>query len=141
MKILYKLRFLGLILGVFTIAFGSKAWLMGMKLLGVSFIKGGIVITVLGIIIFRAIRQLKYEDRRLTLREIAGRESHLIREIEWADFDENEVPILRVYSNGTSALIFEVFPSENNKLTTWQIENFRNVLEEVATCCEVDSGM
>ena len=114
-----------------TLVLGFIAWLTGMKTFGEVAIKYGIGIIVFGIIVLQAIKQLKRESMGHNLRQISGEESRLVKEIALTCFDENEVPLLRIYSNGTSSLMFEMFPPENNKLTSSQVENFRTILAEI----------
>jgi hypothetical protein len=51
-----------------------------------------------------------------------------IKEIVLTKFDEENPPVLRVFDNGTTFLLFEDFPPENEKLTDEQIDNFENEL-------------
>jgi len=52
----------------------------------------------------------------------------IIKEVKLLGFDEENPPILRVFDNGTTFLLFEEFPPENEKLTDEQIDNFENEL-------------
>lgn len=127
----YKLRFLIIMLGLITLLLGAFFILSGNSILGISCFKYGGVITIIGIIVLQAIRQHKRESLGNNLREIAQRESHLLREISLPEFDTIEIPVLRVFSNGTTDLIFEVFPPENGKLTDLQIDNFHETLRTI----------
>jgi hypothetical protein len=54
----------------------------------------------------------------------------ILKEILLSGFDEENPPLLRVFSNGTTFLLFEEFPPENEKLTDEQIDNFEAILSE-----------
>jgi hypothetical protein len=56
---------------------------------------------------------------------------NVINEILLTGFDEENPPVLRVFDNGTTFLLFEEFPPENEKLTDAQIENFEKELSSI----------
>lgn len=53
---------------------------------------------------------------------------NVIKEIVLEEFDEENPPLLRIFDNGTTFLLFEVFPPENEKLSDEQVDNFENGL-------------
>lgn len=57
--------------------------------------------------------------------------SKITEEINIEGFDENNIPVLRIFDNETSYLIFEEFPPENDKLSEEQIDNFDRVLSKI----------
>lgn len=128
---IYKLRFLIITLGFVALLLGLLFLLLGNSALAFSCVQYGGVVLVLGVIILQAIKQLKRESLMDHLREIAQRESYLLREIALPEFNEEETPVLRVFSNGTSDLIFEIFPPENGKLTDKQIKNLCDILRSI----------
>lgn len=52
----------------------------------------------------------------------------VIKEIEISPFDDEFPPIIRVFNNKTTSLVFGVFPPRNTKLSQQQIYNFDKLL-------------
>jgi len=59
---------------------------------------------------------------------------NVTNEILLKDFDEENPPLLRIFDDGTTFLLFEEFPPENEKLTDEQIDDFE---EELSAFCGV----
>lgn len=55
----------------------------------------------------------------------------VIREVTIDNFDEEYPPVLRIMDDGTTYLIFGIFPPRNKKMTTHQIENLAKTLTEI----------
>lgn len=55
-----------------------------------------------------------------------------INEIEIQGFDDDNIPVIRVFDNDQSYLIFEEFPPENDRLPEKQMANLERVLSKIS---------
>lgn len=56
---------------------------------------------------------------------------NVIKEIKILGFDEDNEPVIRIFDNNQSYLIFGEFPPENDKLSEGQITNFEQILSGI----------
>lgn len=129
---LYRLRFLPFLLGCLTLLFALIYRIARPTVDSDSILAYGLIITFIGIAFWRGMALSKKEKLHDKLVTIAQKSNQLLKEISLSEFDPEEIPIIRVFSNGTSSLIFEMFPPENNKFTSEQIDKMHIILAEIA---------